>query len=397
MEALMPEPARPLLEKAYQIRLQQFGPEDQRALQFAMVLGWVYSHLEEHEVAIRMWTDQIETLRRAYGDVHWRIILLMTSIGGEYEFLGNYEKAEACLGEALKRWAQQRNPSPGRLVHIQRRRGWIYLAQGRYALAEQTLRQALELELPPGVERLSCMRMLSITYREQGRYEEAQQLCQTTLDAMREELGEDHWATLGAKCELGRILMARGQLPEAEKLISEALHSMRIRRSLAHQIFTFINPLAVVYTKQGKYEDANNLFTEALEGRRQIFGENHPETLETINDFGVLRREQKNYPEAEKLLRQALDGRQLKLGKNHPACFESMHELAVLYKEQSHYEDAEPLLIEAVEGRLLKLGDAHPHTIESLNNLIALYEAWNKPEKAEEWQAKLTQTEAKIE
>ena len=26
-----------------------------------------------------------------------------------------------------------------------------------------------------------------------------------------------------------------------------------------------------------------------------------------------------------------------------------------------------------------------------------LYEAWDKPEKAEEWRAKLTQTEAKIE
>ena len=41
----------------------------------------------------------------------------------------------------------------------------------------------------------------------------------------------------------------------------------------------------------------------------------------------------------------------------------------------------------------LKLGDAHPHTFESINNLINLYEAWNKPEKAEEWLAKLEQIE----
>jgi len=27
-------------------------------------------------------------------------------------------------------------------------------------------------------------------------------------------------------------------------------------------------------------------------------------------------------------------------------------------------------------------------------NLIALYEAWNKPEKAQEWRAKLSKTEA---
>jgi len=28
-----------------------------------------------------------------------------------------------------------------------------------------------------------------------------------------------------------------------------------------------------------------------------------------------------------------------------------------------------------------------------IDNLIALYEAWNKPEKAEEWRAKLPKTE----
>ena len=55
---------------------------------------------------------------------------------------------------------------------------------------------------------------------------------------------------------------------------------------------------------------------------------------------------------------------------------------------------AEPLLLEAIEGRRLKLGDTHPHPLESIKNLINLYEFWNKPEKAEEWRAKLPQKEA---
>jgi len=33
------------------------------------------------------------------------------------------------------------------------------------------------------------------------------------------------------------------------------------------------------------------------------------------------------------------------------------------------------------------------HTLKSLNNLIELYEAWGKPEKANEWRAKLPQAE----
>ena len=39
-----------------------------------------------------------------------------------------------------------------------------------------------------------------------------------------------------------------------------------------------------------------------------------------------------------------------------------------------------------------KTGDTHPHTKESLNNLIDLYEARNKPEKANEWRARLPET-----
>jgi len=45
----------------------------------------------------------------------------------------------------------------------------------------------------------------------------------------------------------------------------------------------------------------------------------------------------------------------------------------------------------------LKFGDTHPHTLESSHNLIELYEAWNKPEKAEEWRAKLPRKEGKEE
>jgi hypothetical protein len=35
----------------------------------------------------------------------------------------------------------------------------------------------------------------------------------------------------------------------------------------------------------------------------------------------------------------------------------------------------------------------HRQTSQTLNNLIDLYEAWNKPEKANEWRAKLAQIE----
>jgi len=113
-----------------------------------------------------------------------------------------------------------------------------------------------------------------------------------------------------------------------------------------------------------------------------------------MNGLGLLRTKQKNYNEAEHLFIEALNGRQQKLGEDHPETLESKNDLAVLYKEQGDYAKAEPLLLEALEGRRLKLGDTHPHTLESWNNLIGLYESWNKPEDAEKWRADLPKTEA---
>jgi len=65
----------------------------------------------------------------------------------------------------------------------------------------------------------------------------------------------------------------------------------------------------------------------------------------------------------------------------------------MLYRKQGVYDKAGPILIQVLEGRRLKLGSTHPHTLESWYNLIDLYEAWNKPEKAQEWRAKLEQIE----
>jgi hypothetical protein len=69
--------------------------------------------------------------------------------------------------------------------------------------------------------------------------------------------------------------------------------------------------------------------------------------------------------------------------------------MAVLYKGLARYEEAERLLLEAIKGRLLRLRDKHAHTLESWHNLSDLYEAWNKPEKAEQWQAKLPRKEVR--
>jgi tetratricopeptide (TPR) repeat protein len=107
-----------------------------------------------------------------------------------------------------------------------------------------------------------------------------------------------------------------------------------------------------------------------------------------------LKLAQRRFDKAESLFTEALEISRRTLGEDHPFKLTTVNDLATVNKEQAKYQDAEDLLIDAVEGRIQKLGRQYQDTKESLNNLIDLYEAWGKPEKADEWRAKLPQAEA---
>jgi hypothetical protein len=45
-----------------------------------------------------------------------------------------------------------------------------------------------------------------------------------------------------------------------------------------------MNNFGLFYSDRGKYADAENLLLKALEGRRRVLGENHPDTDAAMNE-----------------------------------------------------------------------------------------------------------------
>ena len=48
-----------------------------------------------------------------------------------------------------------------------------------------------------------------------------------------------------------------------------------------------MNNLANAYYHQGKHSDAEVLFKQCLDKKKEVFGENHPSTLGTMNSLAV--------------------------------------------------------------------------------------------------------------
>jgi len=354
-------------------------------------------------------------------------------LGWTYRHIGEPEKAEQHFLRAIEIYQQHHGEEHPDTLRAMADIGWVYEDQGRYHDKERLWTKNLQIrQHVSGVEdQISTMNALAATYYHLGKYKEAESLFDKILQLIRRELGENVWVSPFIRCNLANVYAAQGRYEEAERLFVETLENAEWTEEFSNWEFTYTTELANMYTEQGRYDKAEPLFDKALGTQRLVLGDKHlhtlmsmyglarfytdqdrydeaetlfnealpiarerlrkehPLTLRLVNARAMLYTKQKQYDQAEILLDEALKGRQHELGDDHPETLETMNDLAMLYKEKEQFNKAEELLIQALEGRRLKLSDKHPHTIESMNNLIDLYVAWHKPEKANEWQAKL--------
>jgi serine/threonine protein kinase/uncharacterized protein HemY len=389
----------PILDIATQHLDGKFKDEPLIEASIRYTLGRRYWHIGKYNAAEANLKRAIELRSRKVGTDDPELLNYMQELGWVYYYQSKYDDAEALLVEAMDKGRAVWDEVDPILLRATSRLGWLYHFLGRNEEAAKVHGEALEVirrRLGPDHPNIAgYMRGLAVAYRGLGHYEEAAELSRKALDIDRRVLGEEHSSTLDDMLTLGDSCRPLGRYDEAEELYLKALKA-RLRILGEEHYYTLIVELHLgsLYVELERYDEAERLLVPALETNRRLYGKADLVTLELINALGTLRREQRLYEQAEELLSEALDKRQIKFGPDHPRTLESLHELGVLYKKQARYEEAEKLFLEALEGRRLKLGGSHPHTIESWHNLIALYEAWNKPEKAKEWRAKLTQIEA---
>ncbi|MEA3226436.1 MAG: tetratricopeptide repeat protein, partial [Planctomycetota bacterium] len=150
-----------------------------------------------------------------------------------------------------------------------------------------------------------------------------------------------------------------------------------------------IDGLARVYWRQGRYDEAQSLFTKTAEGRLKVLGAEDAETLFSMNGLAVLYFSQGRYDEAESLYEEILAINRALLGEEDVSTLLFMGNLATVYRFQGRYDEAERLLTETLATRKRMLRDKHPDILDSIKGMVDLYEAWGKPEKVKEWRAKL--------
>jgi eukaryotic-like serine/threonine-protein kinase len=146
---------------------------------------------------------------------------------------------------------------------------------------------------------------------------------------------------------------------------------------------TSVNSMGVLFDAKGKPAEAEPFYRESFEGTRRLLRNDHPNVLTSIYNLGGVLHAQGKFAEAESYYREALEGRRRVLGDDDPDTLTSTNSMGALLQTQGKHDEAEPYYREALERRRRVLGHDHPDTLISVNRMGALLRAMGKLAEAE--------------
>ncbi|MBI4852962.1 MAG: tetratricopeptide repeat protein, partial [Acidobacteria bacterium] len=199
----------------------------------------------------------------------------------------------------------------------------------------------------------------------------------------RFEKASDFISQADAINRLGFLYNNKGEYSKAEPLLIQALD---LRRKLLgdnhpNTILSF-NRLATLYENMGEYSKAESICIQALDISRKVFG-NNISTAGLLNNLALLYDKKGDYSKVEPLYIQALDIFRKASDNYLGDTANVLNNLAGFYSRKGEYSKAEPLFIKSLDIFRRLLGDEHPSIPTSINNLAILYQNKGDYSKAE--------------
>jgi CHAT domain-containing protein len=295
------------------------------------------------------------------------IVLLLTGVKLEISTRGQTLLPAPNLGDEKLVEAKRLNQQVLNLTQQGKYDEAIPLAQSSLAIREKVL----------GTDHLdvaNSLNNLASLYDSQGKYAQAEPLYQRSLAITEKALGTNYLFVAISLSNLAELYRNQGKYAEAEPLAKRALAIREKALGTDHPDFaTSLNNLALLYYNQGKYTQAEPLYQRSLTITGKALGTDHPDFATSLNNLALLYYTQGKHAQAKPLYQLSLAIREKALGTDHPSVANSLHNLASLYESQGKYAQAEPLAKRALAITEKMLGTDHPSVATSLNNLASLY------------------------
>ncbi len=143
--------------------------------------------------------------------------------------------------------------------------------------------------------------------------------------------------------DAGRERDEQAHYAEAEELFFAALKEAESFGEKDTRLATTLNELALLFTDQGKYAEAEPFFQRSLAIYEKALGPEHLDVAIILNNLGLLFTDQGKYAEAEPFFQRSLAIREKALGPEHPDVATSLENYAFLLQEMDRNTEADKL------------------------------------------------------
>ncbi len=381
-----------------------------------------------------LYEKALEIDRRLLTDNHRDTATSYDNVAANLNAQGKYAQAQPLFEKALeirRRLLTDDHPDTAPSYNNVAHNLW---KQGKYAEAQPLFEKALEIKrrllTDDHPDTATSYNSLAMNLNARGKYAQAQPLFEKALEITRRLLTDNHPDTANRYNNLALNLNSQGKYAQAQPLYEKALE---IRRRLLTDHLTPTRPKATTTSRptphrpggstprpsrcsrrkrsrsagvclptstldtppqsynsvafnlnaQGKYAQAQPLYEKALEIRRRLLTDHHPDTAESYNNVAMNLNSQGKYAQAQPLYEKALEIYRRVLTEDHRSTAASYNNLAFNLNAQGKYAQSQPLYEKALEIRRRLLTDDHPDTAAGYNNVASNLNAQGKYARAQ--------------
>ena len=311
--------------------------------------------------------------------------------------------AEFSLHPLIQEWIKSRNPPEDReayatevilmlakhignrdLINMSYEERRIYMPHVEAALDNDKTYLALGSRLGEALL-IPAAQVFAYFFRYRGKVGPYLDLNESIVRLNEKSLGRKHPTILRSLSEMAGAYIILGRLPEAEKLLQEALKlQSEVLGSNHPETLNSMDALAHVLLSQNKCHDAQILCHHIMMSRIETAGQGHPQTLKSTVKLGISLLQQRKFAEAEKFIQLSLRLPMQVFREVDPETCVVLHSLAVALDKQGRHSEVEKMLRDLLERRVGVFGNEHLATVQNrldLGNCLSNQKKYNAAEE----------------
>ncbi|RKZ80688.1 MAG: hypothetical protein DRR19_23210, partial [Candidatus Parabeggiatoa sp. nov. 1] len=367
-------------QKSYAYARQHLNyPNLSAVLTSLVTLSSMHHAMGHYTQAESMYKEALTLSETTLGAKHETTIMLRNNLAGLYYEQARYKEAKTAYEELLLLWKEIGKLKDWRAIGTMSSLGEVYQALGDLPRATKFLTQARDLmeevQNPSNTEALLVVtNNLALLYKEQGRYEEAEQLIHKVLTQSLELLGSKHPKTLMVRTNLAGIYQNQGNYRKAltlyEKLQPLAEEILGPEHPMTLKV---LNNLASIYYELGRYGEAEQIYQTLCPRQERALGETHPNTLICVSSLMSIYHVQRRYQQALTLSETVLSKFKEQNDIKEPNMIEFLSRLGSLYETLNRFEEAEGFYYDAAKLAEDIFGIRHPRSLSITSKIGVLY------------------------